>query len=93
MSLSIATELHQVVRTKLSRRFSFEQIVASLKQAELGMAISNLTGQTGISDQTLLGSRRDDADRVHHENGFASENTELNMLRASASRARSSASK
>ena len=35
-----------------SKRFSVEQIVAVLKQAELGMAVSDLTRQMGISEQT-----------------------------------------
>jgi len=32
------------------KRFSVEQIVAVLKQAELGMAVSDLTRQMGISE-------------------------------------------
>jgi hypothetical protein len=35
------------------KRFSIEQIVAILKQAELGMSIADLIRQTGISEQTF----------------------------------------
>ena len=35
------------------KRFSVEQIVALLKQAELGMAVYDLTRQMGISEQTF----------------------------------------
>ncbi len=34
------------------RRFSVEQIVAVLKQAELGMPVADLIRQVGISEQT-----------------------------------------
>jgi putative transposase len=35
------------------KRFSVEQIVAVLKQAELGMAVADIVRQTGIYEQTL----------------------------------------
>lgn len=35
------------------KRFSVEQIVAVLKQAEMGMAVSDLIRQIGISEQTF----------------------------------------
>lgn len=35
------------------KRFSVEQIVAMLKQAELGMPVGELTRQVGISEQTF----------------------------------------
>lgn len=35
------------------KRFSVEQIVAVLKQAELGMAVAEIVRQTGISEQTF----------------------------------------
>ena len=35
------------------KRFSVEQIVAVLKQAELGMAVADIVRQTGISEQTF----------------------------------------
>jgi putative transposase len=35
------------------KRFSVEQIVAVLKQAELGMPVADVIRQTGISEQTF----------------------------------------
>jgi putative transposase len=35
------------------KRFSAEQIVAVLKQAELGMAVGDIVRQVGISEQTF----------------------------------------
>jgi putative transposase len=35
------------------KRFSVEQIVAVLKQAELGLPVADLIRQTGISEQTF----------------------------------------
>ncbi len=35
------------------KRFSTEQIVAVLKQAEIGLAVSDLIRQLGISEQTF----------------------------------------
>jgi putative transposase len=35
------------------KRFSVEQIVAVLKQAELGMSVADVTRQVGISEQTF----------------------------------------
>ena len=35
------------------KRFSVEQIVAVLKQAELGMPVANVIRQMGISEQTF----------------------------------------
>jgi putative transposase len=35
------------------KRFSIEQIVAALKQAELGMPVADLIPQVGISEQTF----------------------------------------
>ena len=35
------------------KRFSVEKIVADLKQADLGMAVVDLTRQVGISEQTF----------------------------------------
>lgn len=36
------------------KRFSVEQIVSVLKQAELGMPVAELTRQVGISDADVL---------------------------------------
>ena len=35
------------------KRFSVEQIVADLKQAELGMRVADIIRQVGISEQTF----------------------------------------
>jgi putative transposase len=35
------------------RRFSVEQIVAVLKQADLGLPVADLVRQTGVSEQTF----------------------------------------
>ena len=35
------------------KRFSVEQIVVVLKQAELGLSVAELTRQVGISEQTF----------------------------------------
>ncbi len=35
------------------KRFSVEQIVAVLKQAEMGISVAELTRQVGISEQTF----------------------------------------
>jgi putative transposase len=37
----------------MKRRFSVEQIVAVLKQAELGMPVADLIRRIGISEQTF----------------------------------------
>ena len=37
----------------MKRRFSVEQIVAVLKQAELGLPVAELTRKLGISEQTF----------------------------------------
>ena len=36
------------------KRLAVEQIVAVLKQAELGMPVADLTRQVGISEQTFI---------------------------------------
>lgn len=40
-------------------RFSVEQIVAILKQAELGMPVADITRQVGISEQTFYRWKKD----------------------------------
>ena len=37
----------------MKKRFSVEQIVAVLKQAELGLPVSDLIRKVGISEQTF----------------------------------------
>jgi putative transposase len=40
------------------KRFSVEQIVAILKQAEMGIPIAELIRQVGVSEQTFYRSTR-----------------------------------
>lgn len=40
------------------KRYSVEQIVAVLEQAELGLSVADLTRQIGISEQTFYRWKR-----------------------------------
>jgi putative transposase len=40
------------------KRFSVEQIVALVKQAELGLPVADLIRQVGISEQTFIAGRK-----------------------------------
>ncbi len=66
------------------KRFSVDQIVAVLKQAELGMAISDLTRQMGISEQTFYRWKKQYArlqsDQVRELKQLQDENTRLKKL-------------
>ena len=66
------------------KRFSVEQIVAVLKQAELGMAVSDLTRQMGISEQTFYRWKKQYAglqsDQVRELKQLQDENTRLKKL-------------
>jgi putative transposase len=66
------------------KRFSVEQIVAVLKQAEFGMAVSDLTRQMGISEQTFYRWKKQYAglqsDRVRELKHLQDENTRLKKL-------------
>ena len=66
------------------KRFSVEQIVAVLKQAELGMAVSDLTRQMGISEQTFYRWKTQYAglqsDQVRELKQLQDENTRLKKL-------------
>lgn len=42
----------------MKKRFSVEQIVAVLKQAELGLSVSELIRKVGISEQTFYRWRK-----------------------------------
>ena len=44
------------------KRFSVEQIVAVLKQAELGMPVADILRRVGISEQTFYRWKKRDAD-------------------------------
>ena len=66
------------------KRFSVEQIVAVLKLAELGMAVSDVTRQTGISEQTFYRWKKQYAslqsDQVRELKQLQDENTRLKKL-------------
>lgn len=66
------------------KRFSVEQIVAVLKQAELGMAVSDLTRQMGISEQTFYRWKKQyaglESDQVRELKQLQDENTRLKKL-------------
>lgn len=66
------------------KRFSVEQIVAVLKQAELGMAVSDLTRQVGISEQSFYRWKKQYAgmqsDQVRELKQLQEENARLKKL-------------
>lgn len=66
------------------KRFLVEQIVAVLKQAELGMAVSDLTRQVGISEQTFYRWKKQYAgmqsDQVRELKQLQEENARLKKL-------------
>lgn len=66
------------------KRFSVEQIVAVLKQAELGMAVSDLIRQVGISEQTFYRWKKQygglEGDQVRELKQLQDENVRLKKL-------------
>ena len=66
------------------KRFSVEQIVAVLKQAELGMTVADLTRQVGISEQTFYRWKKQYAgmqsDQVRELKQLQEENARLKKL-------------
>lgn len=66
------------------KRFSVEQIVAVLKQAELGMPVADITRQVGISEQTFYRWRKQyagmESDQVRELKQLQDENTRLKKL-------------
>jgi putative transposase len=66
------------------KRFSVEQIVAVLKQAELGMPVAELTRQVGISEQTFYRWKKQYAglqsDQVRELKQLQEENVRLKKL-------------
>jgi putative transposase len=66
------------------KRYSVEQIVAVLKQAELGMPIADIVRQMGITEQTFYRWKRQYAgmqsDQVREYKQLADENTRLKKL-------------
>ena len=66
------------------KRFSVEQIVAVLKQAELGMAVADIIRQVGISEQTFYRWKKQYAglqsDQVRELRQLQDENARLKKL-------------
>ena len=66
------------------KRFSVEQIVAVLKQAELGMPVADILRQVGISEQTFYRWKKQYAglqsDQVRELKQLQDENTRLKKL-------------
>ncbi len=66
------------------KRFSVEQIVAVLKQADLGMPVADLIRQVGISEQTYYRWKKEYAglqsDQVRELKQLQEENARLKKL-------------
>ncbi len=66
------------------KRFSVEQIVAVLKQAELGMPVADLIRQVGISEQTFYRWKKQygglESDQVRELKQVVEENARLKKL-------------
>ncbi len=66
------------------KRFSVEQIVAVLKQAELGLPVVDLVRQVGISEQTFYRWKRQyaglESDQVRELKQVVEENARLEKL-------------
>lgn len=66
------------------KRFSTEQIVAVLKQAELGLPVADLIRQVGISEQTFYRWKRQygglESDQVRELKQVVEENARLKRL-------------
>jgi putative transposase len=66
------------------KRFSVEQIVAVLKQAELGLPVADLIRQLGISEQTFYRWKKQyaglESDQVRELKQVVDENARLKKL-------------
>jgi putative transposase len=66
------------------KRFSVEQIVAALKQAELGLPVADLIRQVGISEQTFYRWKKQyaglESDQVRELKPVVEENARLKRL-------------
>ncbi len=66
------------------KRFSVEQIVAVLKQAELGMPVADIVRQVGISEQTYYRWKKQyagmESDQVRELKQLQDENAGLKKL-------------
>ena len=68
----------------MKKRFSVEQIVAVLKQAELGLSVADLTRRVGISEQTFYRWKKQyaglETDQVREFKQLTDENARLKKL-------------
>lgn len=68
----------------MKKRFSVEQIVTVLKQAELGLSVAELTRRVGISEQTFCRGKKQyaglETDQVREFKQLAEENVLLKKL-------------
>ena len=68
----------------MKKRFSVEQIVAVLKQAEMGLAVADLIRRVGISEQTFYRWKKQyaglETDQVREFKQLTGENARLKML-------------
>ena len=66
------------------KRFSVEQIVAVLKQAEMGMPVADVVRQIGISEQTFYRWKKQykglESDQVRELKQLQEENSRLKRL-------------
>ena len=66
------------------KRYSTEQIVAALKQAEMGMSVADLIRQMGITEQTYYRWKKKygglESDQVRELKQVLDENTRLKKL-------------
>jgi putative transposase len=66
------------------KRFSVEQIVSVLKQAELGMPVADIIRQTGISEQTFYRWKKQyeglEPDQAREYRQLVEENARLKKL-------------
>ncbi len=66
------------------KRYSVEQIVAVLKQAEMGMPVADLVRQTGITEQTFYRWKKKyaglESDQVRELKRVQEENARLKRL-------------
>ena len=71
---------------KKRKRFSVEQIVASVKQAEMGMPVAELIRRVGISEQTFYRWKKQftglEVDQVRQLKQLQEENGRLKKLMA-----------
>lgn len=68
----------------MKKRYSVEQIVAALKQAELGLPVADLIRRLGISEQTFFRWNKQyaglETDQVREFKQLAEENARLKKL-------------